>query len=124
MTHPVSRFIAPPLLAATLLAAPVQAQESEDGFSLMDEGMRLILRGLMQELDPALEELDALTRDLAPMMQDFLVEMGPALRGLMEQVEDWSAYHPPEILPNGDIIIRRKTPAELAEDAEKDAVDL
>jgi hypothetical protein len=39
--------------------------------------------------------------------------MGPALRDLMDQVGDLSAYHAPEVLPNGDIIIRRKTPQEM-----------
>ena len=30
----------------------------------------------------------------------------------MAKVGDLSAYHAPEVLPNGDIIIRRKTPQE------------
>ena len=35
-------------------------------------------------------------------------EMGPAMIELMDEVKDWSAYEAPEILENGDIIIRRK----------------
>ena len=34
--------------------------------------------------------------------------MGPALGSILESVEDWSVYEAPEILPNGDIIIKRK----------------
>jgi hypothetical protein len=34
--------------------------------------------------------------------------MGPVFKSLMDEVQDWSAYHPPEMLPNGDIILRRK----------------
>jgi hypothetical protein len=34
--------------------------------------------------------------------------MGPALTTLLAEVEDWADYAPPETLPNGDIIIRRK----------------
>lgn len=74
--------------------------------------MRLFFRGLMDEMGPALDELEGMTREIEPALRDFAAEMGPALRDLMGQVEDWSAYHPPEILPNGDIIIRRKTPEE------------
>ena len=41
------------------------------------------------------------------------VELRALLRDLLGEIEDWSDYHPPEILPNGDIIIRRKTPEEI-----------
>ena len=57
----------------------------------------------------------ALAEDLGPELQDFVSEMGPALRGVLQRVEDWSAYHPPEMLPNGDIIMRRKDPLEPEE---------
>lgn len=107
------------LLAVCLAAAPAAAQESapetseeEDGLSLMEEGARLFFRGIMSELDPALRELEGLTRELEPAVRDFAREMGPALRDLLGRVEDWSAYHPPEMLPNGDIIMRRKEPLE------------
>ncbi len=78
----------------------------------MEEGAKLFFRGLMSEMEPALDELESMMRDVQPMMRDFMVEMGPALREILEQVEDWSVYHPPEILPNGDIIIRRRSPRE------------
>ena len=35
-------------------------------------------------------------------------EMGPALADLAAQVQDWSAYEAPEMLLNGDIVIRKK----------------
>ena len=71
------------------LSGPALAQEAEEeGRSLMEEGARLFWEGIRRE-------------------------MGPALRDLMDQVGDLSAYHSPEVLPNGDIIIRRKTPQEL-----------
>jgi hypothetical protein len=81
------------LLATAPVAAPVAAQEAapedsdrfEDGLNLLGEGMRLMLEGLSEELAPAIRELEGL-------------------------VEDLNAYHPPEVLPNGDIIIRRRTP--------------
>lgn len=71
------------------LALPVAAQEGrddmKDGFSLFGEGARLMLRGLMSELAPMLEDMEGVLSDL-------------------------SAYHAPEVLPNGDIILRRKVP--------------
>jgi hypothetical protein len=50
------------------------------------------------------------------MQEDFgtvLKEMEPALRDLGAMIGDLRNYHPPVKLPNGDIIIRRKTPAEI-----------
>jgi hypothetical protein len=51
-------------------------------------------------------------------MQGFMAEMDPAIEDLQGFVEDLNAYHPPEVLPNGDIIIRRKTPLEQGEGEE------
>ncbi len=62
--------------------------------------------GIMKEMEPALDGL----QELRPKFRNFAREMGPALRDLMSEVEDWSVYHPPEMLPNGDIILRRKDP--------------
>ncbi|SNR55472.1 hypothetical protein [Puniceibacterium sediminis] len=96
------------------LCAPLHAQEAEDeGFDLMREGARQLFRGLMQEMGPALDDLQELGDEMRPKMRDFAAYMGPALRDLMAEVEDWSVYHPPEKLPNGDIIMRHKTPEEV-----------
>ena len=46
--------------------------------------------------------------------------MGPALIELMAKIDDITAYYPPEILPNGDIIMRRKTPLERQDENKKD----
>lgn len=72
------------------------AQEGDES-SLMERGAQQFLEGLLQEMQPAWEE-----------MRSFMEEMGPAMMGLMDEVKDWSAYEPPEMLDNGDIIIRRK----------------
>lgn len=98
-------------LILALAAAPLAAQEAEtpeEGRRLMEEGARLFFRGILSDLDPALRELEGMAEELGPEVRDFAREMGPALADLMERVEDWSAYHPPEMLPNGDIILRRK----------------
>ena len=101
------------ILIATLgLTSPAFAQDqSDDSLSLMERGAQMLLEGLMREMEPALEDLQGLAEEFGPALQDFTAQMGPALRGLLEDVEDWSVYEPPEILDNGDIIIRRKPPA-------------
>jgi hypothetical protein len=101
---------------ALALASPAQAEEttSDNGFSLMEEGARLLFKGLVQEMEPALKEMEEFSDQLEPALRGFVENMGPALADLLGQVEDFSKYHPPEILPNGDIILRRKTDDEIA----------
>lgn len=80
----------------------------------MERGMELFLEGLRDEMSPAMEDLRKLTEDYGPALFGFLEEMGPAFGRLLDRVDDWAAYETPEILPNGDIIIRKK-PAPKAE---------
>jgi len=98
------------LIALQLLCAlPVSAQE-EEAPSLMDRGAQMFLEGLLQEVEPRVQDLQEMARRVGPAMADFFQQMGPALTELIERVEDWSVYEVPEMLPNGDIIIRRKEP--------------
>ncbi len=76
----------------------------------MEQGAELFLEGLRQEMEPALEDLLELADQFGPAMQSFFQEMGPALAELAGEIQDWSTYEAPEILPNGDIIIRKKQP--------------
>ncbi|MBW4707569.1 hypothetical protein KX928_07200 [Roseobacter sp. YSTF-M11] len=84
------------LITCLFCAAPVAAQD-KDAPSMMERGAQQFLEGLLLEMEPALEG-----------MRGFIDEMGPALTDLMGKIDDWSVYEAPEILPNGDIIIRRK----------------
>lgn len=103
---------------------PVMAQEDEPR-SLMDEGMDLFFKGLRDEFSPQLEELQDLLGEVGPSMRGFVEQMGPALGALMDEVKDWSRYEAPEILPNGDIIIRRKPdPAPEKEPPAEGQIDL
>lgn len=97
-------------LAVALIPMGALAQD-EDGTSLMEEGAKLFFRGLLNEMEPALRELEGLADEIEPALRSFAEEMGPALHDLMEQVEDWSAYEPPVVLPNGDILLKRKQDA-------------
>lgn len=84
----------------------------------MERGAQLFFEGLMQEMAPALDELTELMEEAGPALQEFITQMGPKLKTVLEDVEDWSDYSAPEVLPNGDIIIRRKpdAPQDLPED--------
>ncbi len=100
-------------------ATPAIAQDSSDddgGRSLMQEGARLLWEGIRREMGPALDSFRNQAEEMEPALRDFVEEMGPALRDLMDKAGDLSAYEAPEVLPNGDIILRRKEPQET-EDA-------
>ncbi|MBD3662706.1 hypothetical protein [Sulfitobacter aestuariivivens] len=105
------------IIAIALLAPAARAQA--EGPSLMERGAELFLEGLLKEMQPAIEEFEGLADQMGPALRLFADEMGPKLAEILEEVEDWSAYQAPEILPNGDIIIRRKPDHPLTPPAEK-----
>lgn len=110
------------LTALMLSIAPAMAQEAgEDGvkkgFSLLEEGAKIIMRSMIDEVEPAL-------KDLQFEFGQVLGEMEPMLRDLAAMIGDIKNYHAPEVLPNGDIIIRRKSPAELAMPDPGDEIDI
>mmetsp|Transcript_22977 Transcript_22977/g.38754 ORF Transcript_22977/g.38754 Transcript_22977/m.38754 type:complete len:123 (+) Transcript_22977:3091-3459(+) len=100
------------LILSMGLATPALAQDEADGPSLMERGAQLLMEGLLQEIEPSLEDLHGLAEEFGPAFEAFTSQMAPALRDLLAEVEDWSVYHPPEMLENGDIIIRRRAPEE------------
>jgi len=106
------------VLALTLAATPLAAQETpapeatDDGYSLMEEGAKLFLRGLMSEAEPALDEMAKALEEIGPRLE----ELKPQILELIGMIDDVANYHPPEKLENGDILIRRKTPEELEQE--------
>ncbi len=114
-----------PIVAPAAFAQQAES-EVEDGKSLMEEGAKLLLRGIIREMEPAMDDLKRFSKEIEPGLQKFVQEMGPALGELMGKIDDITAYHPPELLPNGDIIIRRKSPLEQQNDngAESGEIDL
>ncbi len=97
---------------ATLTLAATSAQPQEaDPPSLMEQGARLFMEGLMQEMEPALNDLKGMADDFQPALKDFAERMGPALSDLMAKVDNIANYEAPEVLDNGDILIRRKPDA-------------
>lgn len=83
---------APFAQAQTVVPAP-----EEKGFDLMEEGAKLLFRGLMSEMEPMLDG-----------MGKALAEMEPALKDLLALVDDIRNYDAPRILENGDILIPRR----------------
>lgn len=105
------KYILAPMFLVTFVTFSARADEQEDtGTGLMERGAELFWEGLRKEMAPSLQDLESLMANIGPSMQNFLSEMGPALADIAGKVEDWSLYEAPEILPNGDIIIRRKQP--------------
>ncbi|MDU9006298.1 hypothetical protein [Sedimentitalea todarodis] len=92
-------------LSATSLAAQTEEEEGKD---LMERGMELLFEGLREEMSPALKQMREMAEEYGPALFSFVDEMGPAFGEMLNDVKDWAAYHPPEVLPNGDIIIRKK----------------
>ncbi|WP_424980714.1 hypothetical protein [Leisingera sp. S232] len=117
----MKQLILPAALLA-LLSTPLTAEEAGgegSGSSLMERGAEMLLEGLVQEMAPALEDLQGMMGEIGPSMGAFLSKMGPALADIAQEVEDWSAYELPEILPNGDIIIRKKPKEKAPAEADK-----
>ena len=109
-------------LCLALLPASVAAQEDppgtgdgkdgevSEGFDLMEEGAKLLLRGLTDQIEPLMDELAA---EMEPKLRAFAEDFMPMLEEFSDMVGNLDDYHPPEKLPNGDIILRRKTPLEV-----------
>lgn len=91
------------VIAISLAFAPhaALADDSEvgRGLSMLEDGVGLLLEGLLSELEPRLSQLE-------------------------EALGELNAYHAPEILPNGDILIRRRTPIETPEPEPGKEIDL
>lgn len=86
------------------LALPVQAQDdpppADDGlFALLEQ----MLRSFITEVEPQLRDL-----------QDGLTDLEPEMQRFMDRMRDMTQFHAPEVLPNGDILIRRRQPEETA----------
>lgn len=93
---------------AISLSSPVAAEDETmtdlfKQFEDLSKNAQTLLESWMQDIAPKLEEL------------------GPTLENLAEKLGDLNAYHPPEVLENGDIIIRRKAPSEPTPEAEPES---
>lgn len=94
------------------LGLPATAQEAApppttEAPSLMEQGAKLLFEGLMKEMEPALGDMGQALDELRPMVEAW----GPQLKELTRLIGDFQNYDAPVVLPNGDILIRRKPEA-------------
>ena len=89
------KFVAAVLSLTLVSPALAEDPKTSRGLELLGEGSRLLFEGLREDLTP---QLRALADELRELEFDGF------------SVGDLSRYHAPEILPNGDIILRRKEP--------------
>ncbi len=102
-------------LALSLPASAEQAtpDDLDEGVGLLQRGAEMILRGIARDMEPKLE---ALGSELGGMLS----AIQPALRDLAAMIDDVRNYEAPEMLPNGDIIIRRRLVLPPVADGETD----
>lgn len=104
------------LALCALLVLPVQAEDEAAPPSVEESTPRLfdlferMLRGFMTEVEPQMRELE---RGFS--------EMEPELQRLLRQLRDMTQFHPPEILPNGDILIRRRQAEDVVPEPDEEA---
>ncbi|MBR3370191.1 MAG: hypothetical protein IKG52_06130 [Rhodobacteraceae bacterium] len=95
-----------PGLHASDAPDPPEAGQGDSVFGLIDR----MLRGFLEDVDPHMRKLD---RDMQALE--------PEMRRLFGQLRDMVDYHPPEMLPNGDILIRRRAARPDADDDDQAA---
>ncbi|MBM7069555.1 hypothetical protein [Actibacterium sp. 188UL27-1] len=98
------------LLAALSTSAAIAEEQSGDmseGMGLIERGAMMFFRGLADEIEP---DMDKMMEELEPALRGLADNIEPAFRELADMVGEMNMYHPPERMPNGDIILRRKTP--------------
>ncbi|MFZ3581015.1 hypothetical protein ACOI1H_02435 [Loktanella sp. DJP18] len=94
-------------VAAQMADPPTEQQETPPGRDLIEEGAKLLFRGLLNEAEPTLRDLQDFADQVGPRMRELTDQMGPALADILALIDDIKNYSAPELLPNGDIIIRR-----------------
>lgn len=94
----VALALASPLAADAPPPAPDNGA-SEDVPQTLGDLFERLLRGFAEETAPHLRNLERQLQQMEPEIERFW----DSLRGMAQ-------YHPPEILPNGDILIRRRQP--------------
>ncbi|MGI3165093.1 hypothetical protein [Pseudooceanicola sp. 200-1SW] len=99
-----------PLIAQDAPPDPAPEGEGDNG-ALMREGLRLLLDGLSGGIDETLDGMGEAAEEAAPKIRDFVLRMGPALAEALSKVGDLANYEAPVVLPNGDILIKRRDDA-------------
>ena len=110
-------------LAATLLILATPALAQDDPFPDAGPGIPF----LEEWADRTDEMMRELMEEFGPGMEGLMADMLPRLKELSDRLGGIIHYEMPEVLPNGDIIIRRKPdapPLPPDMDADNDPIDL
>lgn len=111
------------LAAAIALAPPAMAQEqTPEPPGLIERALTGLIDRFLNDNAEQIDELGRAARDLEPHLRDFAERVEPQMRDFaltlrpwMEEmaglIDDLENYQPPERLPNGDLILRRKPDA-------------
>ncbi|MBT9384590.1 hypothetical protein KM176_12030 [Pseudooceanicola sp. CBS1P-1] len=102
--------LAQPVLAQDVPADPApQATPGAPGpDAAPDKGPSKMERGLQLFMDGLSDSWGDLADKAGPKVMEFFQQFGPALKEAIGKVGDLSNYEPPVVLPNGDILIKRK----------------
>lgn len=106
-------FVFACLLGSALTTHAAFAQDTAPS----DDGPSMPLPDVLNELDRHADQLSDQARDT---VEEFVKLVGPMLDQLSLFIKDLPTYHAPEVLPNGDIIIRRKHEGIAAPDTDSD----
>lgn len=85
-------------------AVPPPAADAPGGLDMIERGAGTILDDLLRKIEPHMD-------GIANAFGETTATLGPVLDDLAAQVDDIRNYQKPERLPNGDILIRRRTDA-------------
>ncbi|MEO0914756.1 MAG: hypothetical protein AAFY59_17530, partial [Pseudomonadota bacterium] len=101
----MKHMLAAAFIALSATQAPAQ---EEDPSPFFEKWAEETMKGLLEEIQP---ELESMMEELGPQLDGLFAEMVPRLQELTEKLGGLVMYEMPEVLPNGDIIIRRKKSA-------------
>ncbi|MEO1293161.1 MAG: hypothetical protein AAFV62_10080 [Pseudomonadota bacterium] len=102
------------LLIAALVALP-QAASADDAAEHSAHSAPLLAQSSPLPDLPGIDE-DALSEAARQSIERFMEVLGPLMQEFGAMIDDLPQYEAPEVLPNGDIIIRRKRKGPGAED--------
>lgn len=80
--------------------------------------LKFALIPLLLALPAAAQEGGGLTDRMDRLFSDLMAEVDPYLADLLDKLGDLTGWHAPEVLPNGDILIRRRAPEDQPSESE------
>lgn len=107
--------------AQTDPSPPDDSLETETQVEVEEPG---VVGRLLRALDETLADVDReeLTAEAQRAWDEAREALGPTLSALQDALGDLQMYHPPEVLPNGDILIRRRqNPADASSETDPSA---